>query len=180
MAKRALGSGLNNLFDDIGSVYEKNYQNAHNVVNLIECDLIIPNPMQPRQSFDEKSLRDLADSIEQHGLLQPILVRESGEGTYILIAGERRLRATRLLQKEHIQAIIITAEDYKMRELALIENLQREDLNPIDLALCYQALLKEHNLTQEQLAQRIHKSRAQITNTLRLLELSQSAKDLLQ
>lgn len=180
MAKRALGSGLNNLFDDIGSVYEKNYQNAHNVVNLIECDLIIPNPMQPRQSFDEKSLCDLADSIEQHGLLQPILVRESGEGTYILIAGERRLRATRLLQKEHIQAIIITAEDYKMRELALIENLQREDLNPIDLALCYQALLKEHNLTQEQLAQRIHKSRAQITNTLRLLELSQSAKDLLQ
>lgn len=179
MAKRALGSGLNNLFDDIGSVYEKN-QKLHNVINLIKCDLIMPNPMQPRQSFNEESLRELADSIEQHGLLQPIVVREHENNTYILIAGERRLRATKLLQKEYIQAIIITTEDYKMRELALIENVQREDLNPIDLALCYKALLQEHNLTQEQLAQRIHKSRTQITNTLRLLELGELAKESLK
>lgn len=180
MAKKALGSGLNNLFDDIGGVYGKSYQKSNNTISLIECDLIMPNPMQPRQSFDEEGLRELADSIEQHGLLQPIVVREGENDTYILVAGERRFRATQLLKKEYIQAIVITAEDYKMRELALIENIQREDLNPIDLALCYQALLQEHSLTQEQLAKKIHKSRAQITNTMRLLELSESAKELLK
>lgn len=180
MAKRALGSGLNNLFGDINAVYEKNYVDSDTNMQMIKCDDIVPNPMQPRKIFNDESLRELADSIEEHGLLQPIVVRENENGGYILIAGERRLRATKLLQKEHIQAIVISTEDYKMRELALIENVQREDLNPIDLALCYQALLKEYDLTQEKLAQKIHKSRTQITNTLRLLELSDKTRELLQ
>lgn len=175
MAKRALGSGLDNLFDDIGSVYGKNY--SHNSIQMIPCDIIATNPMQPRQSFSAESLRELADSIERHGLLQPIVVKCDGENSYTLIAGERRLRAVKLLQREHIQAIVMSAEEHKMRELALVENIQREDLNPIELALCYEALLEEHGLTQEQLAQRIHKSRVQITNTLRLLELSELSKD---
>ena len=180
MAKRALGSGLNNLFGDINAVYEKNYADSDTNMQMIKCDDIVPNPMQPRKIFNGESLRELADSIEEHGLLQPIVVRENENGGYILIAGERRLRATKLLQKEHIQAIVISTEDYKMRELALIENVQREDLNPIDLALCYQALLKEYDLIQEKLAQKIHKSRTQITNTLRLLELSGKTRELLQ
>lgn len=180
MAKRALGSGLNNLFGDINAVYEKNYADSDTNMQMIKCDDIVPNPMQPRKIFNDESLRELADSIEEHGLLQPIVVRENESGGYVLIAGERRLRATKLLQKEHIQAIVISTEDYKMRELALIENVQREDLNPIDLALCYQALLKEYDLTQEKLAQKIHKSRTQITNTLRLLELSDKTRELLQ
>lgn len=180
MAKRALGSGLNNLFGDINAVYEKNYVDSDTDMQMIKCDDIVPNPMQPRKIFNDESLRELADSIEEHGLLQPIVVRENEGGGYILIAGERRLRATKLLQKEYIQAIVISIEDYKMRELALIENVQREDLNPIDLALCYQALLKEYDLTQEKLAQKIHKSRTQITNTLRLLELSDKTRELLQ
>ncbi|MCI5786332.1 MAG: ParB/RepB/Spo0J family partition protein [Helicobacter trogontum] len=180
MAKRALGSGLNNLFGDINAVYEKNYTDLDDSMQMIKCDQIIPNPMQPRQIFNDESLRELANSIKENGLLQPIVVRQSESEGYILIAGERRLRATKLLQKEHIQAIVITAEDHKMRELALIENVQREDLNPIDLALCYQSLLKEHDLTQEKLAQKIHKSRTQITNTLRLLELSNKTQELLR
>ena len=180
MAKRALGSGLNNLFGDINAVYEKNYVDSDTNMQMIKCDNIVPNPMQPRKIFNDESLRELADFIEEHGVLQPIVVRENESGGYVLIAGERRLRATKLLQKEHIQAIVISTEDYKMRELALIENVQREDLNPIDLALCYQALLKEYDLTQEKLAQKIHKSRTQITNTLRLLELSDKTRELLQ
>lgn len=180
MAKRALGSGLNNLFHDINAVYEKNYVVSDNNIQMIKCDDIAANPMQPRQTFNDESLKELADSIAENGLLQPIIVREDESDGYILIAGERRLRATKLLQKEYIQAVIITIQDYKMRELALIENVQREDLNPIDLALCYQALLKEHNLTQEKLAQKIHKSRTQITNTLRLLDLSDKSMKLLK
>ncbi len=180
MAKRSLGSGLHELLGDIDAVYEKNYNETHGVIREIQLNSILANPMQPRQNFDEKSLRELANSIEHYGLLQPIVVREDEHGTYILIAGERRLRATKMLQRESIQALVITAEEHKMRELALIENVQREDLNPIDLALCYQALLQEYNLTQEQLAQKIYKSRTQITNTLRLLELSQSAQELIK
>lgn len=180
MAKRALGSGLSDLFGDVSAVYGKNYEDFSGGIQQIPINTITPNPMQPRRDFDERSLRELAASIEEHGLLQPIVVREDGHGGYVLIAGERRLRASKILKIEQIQALVMSVEDYKMRELALIENIQRSSLNPIELAHCYQALLQEHDLTQEQLASRIHKSRTQITNTIRLLELSQNAQELLQ
>ncbi len=179
--RKALGSGLSELFDDIGAVYDKAYgDDKQNHIHEIDISSIKPNPMQPRLNFDDEGLHELANSIKQHGLLQPIIVRESNDGKYILIAGERRLRATKILKQDTIRAIIIDAQEQKMRELALIENIQREDLNPIDLALCYQALLKEHDITQEQLSQRIQTSRTQIANTIRLLELSDKTKNLIK
>ncbi len=176
---KALGSGLSDLFGDIDAVYDKAYENKQKQIYEIDIDLIKPNPMQPRLKFDEDSIKELANSIKEHGLLQPIIIREDIDNKYILIAGERRLRATKILNQDKIKAIIIDTKEHKMRELALIENIQRENLNPIELALCYKALLKEHNLTQEQLSQKIQKSRTQIANTIRLLDLSNEAKNLI-
>lgn len=175
--RNALGNGLEYLLADMDEVYanldsKKIYQ--------IEISKINPNPMQPRKEFNKESLQNLAQSIKEHGLLQPIIVHDSGDNKFTLIAGERRLRAVKLLQHTNIEAIILDDTQYKMRELALIENIQRENLNPIELALCYQALITEHNLTQEQLSQKIQISRTQITNTLRLLELSENTLQALQ
>ena len=181
MAKReALGSGLEELFGEMNAVYEKSVATNAKQIYEIQIASISPNPMQPRKVFDTKSLDELAQSIEKHGLLQPIIVRQGEKNGYMLVAGERRYRAMKLLGYKTIPAIIIDAKQHKMRELALIENIQRENLNPIELALCYQALIIEHNLTQEELSRIIQKSRTQLTNTLRLLELSKTAQELIK
>ncbi len=136
---------------------------------------IRPNPYQPRKHFDAESLAELSESIKTHGLLQPIVVKEDLDG-YILIAGERRLRASKLAKNKTIKAIVVSVSDEQMREQALIENIQRDELNVIDLAQAYQELIDIHELTHDQLSQTVHKSRTQITNTLRLLQLSEKGR----
>ena len=130
-----------------------------------------PNPEQPRQDFDEEELQALADSISVHGVIQPLTVRELPSGYYQIIAGERRWRAARLANLSDIPVVVIEADDRKAMELALIENLQRQDLNPVEEALGYQALIEEYGLTQEEAAGRVGKSRPAVANSLRLLSL---------
>ena len=137
----------------------------------IAIDSIDGNPFQPRSHFDEQSLEELAASIRQVGIVQPLTVRETAGGRYQLIAGERRLRAARLAGLSHVPAYIRTADDQAMLELALVENIQREDLNAMDVALSYQRLIEECSLTQEILSDRVGKKRPTITNYLRLLRL---------
>lgn len=170
--KRALGRGLGAILDDVESSYNKELEggNAENLIIEIDVDKIEPNPYQPRLSFDKEALRELSDSIARHGLIQPIIVIEKGS-SYVLIAGERRLRATKLLGERKIKAVVADIKSQNLRELALIENIQREDLNPIELAKSYKELIGEYKITQEELADIIKKSRTQITNTLRLLSL---------
>ena len=144
----------------------------------IEIDRIEPNPFQPRRNFSDESLRELSQSIERHGLIQPIIVIRKGDN-FTLIAGERRLRATKLLGEDKIKAIVANIGDKNLRELALIENIQRENLSPIELANAYQELINEYKITQEALASIVKKSRTQITNTLRLLGLDEHTKELI-
>ena len=168
----ALGRGLGELLGEVETAYGKSAGNSNNGVKKIEVSLIKPNPNQPRKIFDEEKLQELSYSIKEHGLLQPIVVVEDEDGTYTLIAGERRLRAHKLANIEEIKAIIVDEDEFKLRELALIENIQRDDLNIIELAFCYAQLLNEHNITHEELSKKVFKSRTSITNTLRLLQLS--------
>ena len=168
----ALGRGLGELLGEVETAYGKSAGNSNNGINKIEVSLIKPNPNQPRKIFDEEKLQELSYSIKEHGLLQPIVVVEDEDGTYTLIAGERRLRAHKLANIEEIKAIIVDKDEFKLRELALIENIQRDDLNIIELAFCYAQLLNEHNITHEELSKKVFKSRTSITNTLRLLQLS--------
>lgn len=168
----ALGRGLGELLGEVETAYGKSAANSNNGVKKIELSLIKPNPNQPRKIFDEEKLQELSASIKEHGLLQPIVVVEDEDGTYTLIAGERRLRAHKLANIEEIKAIIVDKDEFKLRELALIENIQRDDLNIIELAFCYAQLLNEHNITHEELSKKVFKSRTSITNTLRLLQLS--------
>ena len=168
----ALGRGLGELLGEVETAYGKSAGNSNNGVKKIEVSLIKPNPNQPRKIFDEEKLQELSSSIKEHGLLQPIVVVEDEDGTYTLIAGERRLRAHKLANIEEIKAIIVDKDEFKLRELALIENIQRDDLNIIELAFCYAQLLNEHNITHEELSKKVFKSRTSITNTLRLLQLS--------
>ena len=168
----ALGRGLGELLGEVETAYGKSAGNSNNGVKKIEVSLIKPNPNQPRKIFDEEKLQELSYSIKEHGLLQPIVVVEDEDGTYTLIAGERRLRAHKLANTEEIKAIIVDEDELKLRELALIENIQRDDLNIIELAFCYAQLLNEHNITHEELSKKVFKSRTSITNTLRLLQLS--------
>ncbi|PJN85737.1 ParB/RepB/Spo0J family partition protein, partial [Bacillus velezensis] len=137
-----------------------------------------PNPYQPRKQFDDESLAELKESIIQHGILQPIIVRKSLKG-YDIVAGERRYRAAKLAGKETVPAIVRDLSESLMREIALLENLQREDLSPLEEALAYDSLLKHLDLTQEQLAKRLGKSRPHIANHLRLLTLPESIQNLI-
>ncbi|MDR1459916.1 MAG: ParB/RepB/Spo0J family partition protein [Bacteroidales bacterium] len=137
----------------------------------IDIDLIDVNPWQPRTEFEEESLQELAESIKTHGLIQPVTVRKVDDGRYQLIAGERRLRASKLANLKEIPAYIRTANDMEVLEMGLIENIQRKDLNPIEVALSFQRLLDECNIRQEDLANRVSKSRSVISNYLRLLKL---------
>jgi ParB family chromosome partitioning protein len=137
----------------------------------VAVDRISPNPYQPRQEFNEETLDELAASIEQIGIIQPITVRALGDGEFEVISGERRLRAARRAGMEHLPAFIRKADSEEMLEMALVENVQREELNPIEIALGYQRLVEECGLTQEEVAERVSKSRATVSNFLRLLRL---------
>lgn len=163
MPRPVLGRGLSAL---IGQ-----HELSDSLIREIPIEQIRPNPYQPRQHFSEESLAELADSIKALGLLQPVIVRQEGEGSYVLIAGERRLRAARLAGLATIPAIVRSPSEQQMLEIALVENLQREDINPIDAALAYKRLMEEFGLTQEQIAQRVGKSTPAISNTIRLLQL---------
>jgi ParB family chromosome partitioning protein len=167
---KRLGRGLGAILEDAEAGYLKDLPQSG--VNEIDIEKIIPNPYQPRKEFSEESIEELANSIKKHGLLQPIVViKDKSEDRYILVAGERRLRASKKLGKEKIKAIVTdyTLED--LREYALIENIQREDLNPIEVALSLYELIKKHGYTHEELAKNLGKSRAYVTNMLRVLNL---------
>ena len=166
----ALGRGLDALSGEIDEAYDNEGSHQDSIIELSLKD-IRPNPFQPRKSFDETALLELADSIKTDGLLQPIVVSEDIDG-YIIIAGERRFRASKLAKLKTIRAITISTDEAKMRQFALLENIQREELNSIELAFAYSELLKLHELTHDELSNVIHKSRTHITNTIRLLQLS--------
>ncbi len=168
----ALGRGLGELLGEVEIAYENSTSGVNQGIRKIDVSLVKPNPNQPRKIFDEEKLHELSESIKEHGLLQPIVVIENADGTFTLIAGERRLRAHKLANLEQIKAIVVDEDELKLRELALIENIQRDDLNIIELAFCYAQLLNEHNITHEELSKKVFKSRTSITNTLRLLQLS--------
>ncbi len=170
MKSQKLGRGLDALLGEMDEAYENEGSQRDSVLEISVKD-IRPNPFQPRKSFDEEALLELAESIKNDGLLQPIVVTEDIDG-YVLIAGERRLRAHKLAKLKEIRSIVLNSDKYKMRQFALIENIQREQLNSVELADAYQELLKLHELTHEELSVKIHKSRTHITNTLRLLQLS--------
>jgi len=177
----ALGRGLGEILSEVEEAYEKDLSNIDSFelesqgarVEDIAVDRIAANPFQPRKHFDEQALKELSQSIAEHGLLQPIVVIEKEDG-YLLIAGERRLRAHKLAKLTKIKAIIanVDIDEVRLRELALIENIQRENLNAIELANSYAELIEVHNITHDDLSSIVHKSRSQITNTMRLLSLS--------
>jgi len=144
----------------------------------VQLDAIVPNPAQPREHFDPAALDELTDSIRQHGLLQPLLVSQTGDG-YTLIAGERRWRAAREAGLATVPAVVREVTPRQQLELALVENIQRQDLNPLESASAYQQLIQDHGLTQDEVAQRVGKNRATIANTLRLLRLQQEAMEAL-
>ena len=165
-SSKGLGRGLGALLGDFGD--ETTEKSAYQLLPIYKVE---PNPDQPRQDFDEVALQELADSIQEHGIIQPLTVREMGSGYYQIIAGERRWRAARLANLSEIPVVVIEADDKKATELALIENLQRSDLNPVEEALGYQTLIQEYGLTQEDAAKRVGKSRPAVANALRLLAL---------
>ena len=168
-SQKGLGKGLGALMGDFMDepVSKSPYQ-------MLPLHKVEPNANQPRQDFDEEELASLAESITTHGIVQPLTVREIAGGYYQIIAGERRWRAARLAGLHEVPAVIIEADDKKVMELALIENLQRQDLNPVEEALGYQNLMQDYGLTQEEAAKRVGKSRPAVANALRLLALSPS------
>ncbi len=174
----ALGRGLGELLGEVESAYISSSSGKSGMQNL-DVRTIKLNPKQPRKIFNDEKLEQLSQSIKEHGLLQPITVIENADNTYTLVSGERRLRAHKLANMDKIKAIILDIEEFKLRELALIENIQRDDLNIIELAISYAELINEHNITHEELANKVFKSRTSITNTLRLLQLNSYVKQLL-
>ncbi len=165
-SQKGLGKGLGALLGDFTE--EPLEKSAYQLLPIYKVE---PNPDQPRHDFDEEELQALADSITVHGIIQPLTVREMPNGYYQIIAGERRWRAARMANLSDVPAVIIEADDKKAMELALIENLQRQDLNPLEEALGYQTLMNEYGLTQEEAAGRVGKSRPAVANALRLLGL---------
>jgi ParB family chromosome partitioning protein len=172
---KGLGKGLGALLGDFAEETVEKSPYQHLPLHKVE-----PNPHQPRQDFDETELQALADSIAEHGILQPLTVRELASGYYQIIAGERRWRAARLAGLQEVPAVIIEADDKKVMELALIENLQRQDLNPVEEALGYQSLMQDYGLTQEDAARRVGKSRPAVANALRLLQLPDEVLEMLR
>lgn len=168
MVKRnVLGRGLGALIDDANSMYQSNATS----IDDIEISMIEANPWQPRTTFDEESLNDLAQSIKEVGIIQPLTLRKISDTKYQIIAGERRFRASKLAGLTKVPAFIRESDDSNMLELALIENIQREDLDAIEVAVSYQRLIDECNLTQEELSDRVGKKRSTVSNYLRLLKL---------
>ena len=164
--RNALGRGLDSLIsmDDV-------QPSGSSAINEIAIHLIKPNPDQPRTNFNKEALEELATSIREHGIIQPLTVRAADAGTYMIISGERRFRAAKLAGLESVPAYVRTANDGQITEMALIENIQREDLNAIEIALTFRKLIDQYELTQERLSERIGKKRATIANFLRLLKL---------
>ena len=175
MAQKGLGKGLGALLGDMSEPAAE--ESAYRMLPLHRVE---PNPEQPRQDFDEEELEALAESIRQHGILQPLTVREMGAGYYQIIAGERRWRAARMAELAEVPAIVVEADDKKAMELALIENLQRQDLNSVEEALGYQSLIEEFGLTQEEAANRVGKSRPAVANSLRRLSLDEQVLEMLR
>lgn len=181
--KRALGRGLEELFNtetlDLDTIEKTIYESATNE-EIVEIPLVElrANPYQPRKNFDDESLKELADSIKEHGVFQPIIVKKSIKG-YEIIAGERRCRASKLAGKETIPAIVRSFTDEQMMEIALLENLQRENLSAIEEAIAYRSMIDSLNLTQEELAKKVGKSRSHITNILGLLRLPNEVRNMI-
>ena len=181
--KRALGRGLEDLFNseniDYSTVEQKIYESATNE-EIIEINLneLRPNPYQPRKVFDEEALNELASSIKEHGVFQPIIVKKSIKG-YDIIAGERRFRASKMAGLEKIPAIVREFTDDQMMEIALLENLQRENLSAIEEATAYKSMIEHLNLTQDELAKRVGKSRSHVTNIIGLLRLPKVVQDMI-
>ena len=175
LASKGLGKGLGALLSDFNepAVQDSAYQ-------LLPIHKVEPNPGQPRQDFDGEELQALADSISVHGIVQPLTVRELASGYYQIIAGERRWRAARLAGLSEVPAVIIEADDKKTMELALIENLQRQDLNSVEEALGYRSLMEEYGMTQEQTAESVGKSRSAVANALRLLNLPGEVQEMVR
>ncbi|BDR59955.1 ParB/RepB/Spo0J family partition protein [Lactobacillus xylocopicola] len=172
--KGGLGRGIEALFED-----EPQVEEAEEEIQDLALDDIRPNPYQPRKTFDDKALKELSDSIKENGVFQPIIVRKSVNG-YEIIAGERRYRASRMAQKTTVPAIVRDFSESQMMEIAVLENLQREDLTPLEEAQAYEMLQKNLGLTQEEVSKRMGKSRPYIANYLRLLTLPSKTKHLLQ
>jgi len=177
----ALGKGLGSILEEVGLAYDSEINSLDETQEVyidaqeIAVEHITPNPYQPRKHFDENAIEELSQSIKRHGLLQPIVVIKKDEDHYILVSGERRLRAHKLAELDKIKAIIadVNLDDLRLRELALVENIQRENLNAMELARSYQELIEQHSIRHEDLADIVHKSRSHITNTLRLLKLDE-------
>ena len=173
MINKGQAKGLSALFNTQGT--KKQESDSIKTLRISELE---PRKDQPRRNFDEDALNQLAQSIKTNGVLQPILVTKQPNGFYSIIAGERRYRASKIAGLSEVPVIIIEADEKKIAEIALIENLQREDLNPIEEAAAYQSLMKEHNMTQEELSQRVGKSRSAIANSTRLLDLPDEVTEL--
>ena len=173
--KKGLGRGINALFADFDEEKE-----ADEKVEELQLDEIRPNPYQPRKNFDEENLKDLSDSIRKNWVFQPIIVRKSSVMGYEIIAGERRFRASKLAGKDSIPAIVRAIDDEQMMEVAVLENLQREDLSPLEEAEAYSTLMKNLKITQSELSERLGKSRPYIANYLRLLDLPREVKAFVQ
>ena len=172
--QRGLGRGLGALIDDFSA------PETQQEVTRLPLQKVEPNPNQPRRRFDEEELQSLADSIAEHGILQPLAVRAMEGGFYKIIAGERRWRAARLAGLKEVPVVVVEADDRTVMELALIENLQRQDLNPMEEAEGYRVLTEEYGLTQEQAAARVGKSRPAVANALRLLALPEDVRSLVE
>ena len=169
-----LGRGLSALIDDAALA------EASGEIRSLPLHKIEPNPLQPRREFDPEALQTLADSIAAHGLIEPLSVREMPNGYYQIIAGERRWRAARMANLDEVPVLVLDADDRTVMELALVENLQREDLNPMEEAAGFQTLMDEYGLTQETIAERVGRSRSAVANSLRLLSLSDELADLVR
>lgn len=174
MAKGGLGAGLSSILGEGAQLEHRPADCVYLPISKVET-----NPEQPRKHFDKEALQDLAHSIREHGVIQPLTVRRLDTGYYQIIAGERRWRAARQAGIRELPCLIVTADDLRVTELALIENLQREDLNPLEEAMGYSQLIEEFGLTQEKAAERVGKSRPAVANALRLLALDKEIQDLL-
>lgn len=185
MIKKGLGRGLESLF----AMYDEEVEQStpsevkkatSKEIDSVELDKILPNPNQPRKNFDEEGLKELASSIKVHGIIQPLVLNDNGDGTYLIIAGERRFRAAKIAGLKSVPVIIKNYTDKQIKEISIIENLQREDLNPIEAARAIKQLMEEYKLTQEAVSERIGKSRSNIANTLRLLSLYPEVLDMIE
>ena len=178
---KGLGKGLSALFSDTEEAYENaTGELTGGSTTGVSIEDIYPNPNQPRKSFDENAMNDLTNSIREHGIISPIVVNRQPDGRYMIIAGERRYRAAILAGLKEVPVIIREYTEREIQEISLIENLQREDLNPIEAAYGIKRLMEEFSLTQEQLAERLGKSRPAIANTLRLLSLAEEVIDMVR